>query len=292
MEKARAFDRNGSFMRPFGAMDNWWSGQMRGYVVAATAFVLGFGVFNGAQAAPQMLGVIASSSPLTLHCEGNVCKTEISTICLQAERDTPEHHQAYTAHDHAAFTLVATDRNDKTVNVELPESTFVSMRGYTAVEVSINITDLRASGLEPRALSVEGDGLLVPVAVADDPNPIAPGEVEHVLAALKPAADEVFKKHGPEYEAIRLVNRVINETPRTGRMAKTDREQLWDNTFGESARESSGIGTHRAADIVGYCQYRTKQGRFFSVRRCLEQRLDGMLMDINTEYWRSVQPGS
>ena len=49
---------------------------------------------------------------------------------------------------------------------------------------------------------------------------------------------------------------------------------------------------HRAADVVGYCQYRTSQGRFFSVRRCLEQRLDGMMMNLNTDYWKAVKPGS
>lgn len=265
---------------------------MRQYVIAATAGLIGFGLMGGAQAAPQMLGVISSASPLTLNCEGDVCKAEISTICLQAERDTPERYQAYVAHDNAAFSLVALDQNDRAITVPLPESSFSSVRGYTAVEVSMDVSELRKRGVEPKSLSVTNDGLLIPVAVTDDPNPIAPGEVEHVLASLKPAADKVFKQHGPEYEAIRLVNRVINETPMKGRMAKTDREQLWDNTFGESARESSGVGTHRAADVVGYCQYRTKQGRFFSVRRCLEQRLDGMLMDINSEYWRSVQPGS
>ena len=47
-----------------------------------------------------------------------------------------------------------------------------------------------------------------------------------------------------------------------------------------------------AADVVGYCQYRTSQGRFFSVRRCLEQRLDGMMMNLNTDYWKAVKPGS
>lgn len=265
---------------------------MRRTRIALTALVLAFSSIQTAQAAPQLLGVVASSSPLRLHCEGNMCRTEISTICLQAHRDTPERYQAYTAHDQSTFTLRVVNADQHTIDLPLADGVFTSIRGYTAVEVAVDVAALRARGLDPVSMSVAKDGMLIPVAVAGDPDPIAQEEIVHAMASLKPAAEDVFKTHSPEYEAIRLVNRLLNETPMKGRMAKADREQLWDNTFGESARESSGVGAHRAADIAGYCQYRTKQGRFFSVRRCLEQRLDGMLMDINTEYWRAVQPGS
>ncbi len=265
---------------------------MRRTKIALTALLVAFGLIPTAQAAPQLLGVVASSAPLRLHCEGDICRTEISTICLQAHRETPERYQAYTAHDPSAFSLRVVNANQDEFSVPLSEGAFQSTRGYTAVEVTIDTASLRAEGLEPVSLSVAKDGMLIPVAVADDPDPIAKDEIVHAMASLKPAAEDVFKTHSPEYEAIRLVNRLINETPMKGRMAQADREQLWDNTFGESARESSGAGAHRAADVVGACQYRTKQGKFFSVRRCLEQRLDGMLMNINTEYWRAVQPGS
>ena len=260
--------------------------------IALTAFMLTFGAIPMAHAAPQLLGVVASSAPLSLHCEGDICRTEISTICLQAHRETPERHQAYTAYNLSTFSLNVVNADQEQKDVPLTEGSFTSTRGYTAVEVSIDVAFLRAQGFEPVSLSVAKDGMLIPVAVADDPDPIADDEIVHAMASLKPAAEDVFKTHSPEYEAIRLVNRLLNETPLKGRMAKADRDQLWDNTFGESARESSGAGAHRAADIAGYCQYRTKQGKFFSVRRCLEQRLDGMLMNINTEYWRAVQPGS
>lgn len=265
---------------------------MRRTKIALTAILLAFGFIQTAQAAPQLLGVVASASPLRLHCEGDICRTEISTICLQSHRDTPERYQEYTAHDASAFSLTVVDAKHNEIDVPLSKETFKSIRGYTAVEVSIDVAALRGQGLEPTSLSVANDGMLIPVADLNDPDPIADDEIIHAMASLKPTAEDVFKTHGPEYEAIRLVNQLLNETPMKGRMAKADREQLWDNTFAESARESSGAGAHRAADIAGYCQYRTKQGKFFSVRRCLEQRLDGMIMNINTEYWRAVQPGS
>lgn len=265
---------------------------MRGTTIALMAFLLAFGSLQSAQAAPQLLGVVATAAPLKLHCEGTICQTEISTICLQADRDTPKRFQAYSAHNPSSFELRVTTSAQTEKSIALTNGSFKAIRGFTAVEVSIDVSELRAQGYEPTSLSVAQDGMLIPIVDASDPDPIRPEEILLAMASLKPAAENVFKKHGPEYEAIRLVNQLLNETPMKGRMAKADREQLWDDTFGESARESVGAGAHRAADVAGYCQYRTKQGRFFSVRRCLEQRLDGMIMNINTEYWRAVQPGS
>ncbi len=244
------------------------------------------------QAAPQILGVIATASPLKLQCDGQACKTSLSTICMQAHRDTPTRNQSYQAHDVSVFSVITQAENGETVHVALDTASFSAERGYTGTTIEFPSEALTRRGLTPVALSVAKGGVLVPTAVASDPDPILEGEVEQVFASLQPVADEVFKTHGTELAAIRIVNRLMSETPERGRMAKADRENLWDNTFGENARESTGVGMRRAADMLGYCQYRTKQGKFFSVRRCLEQRLDGMLMNINTDYWRATQPGS
>jgi len=245
-----------------------------------------------AHAAPQLLGVIASASPLKLQCDGGTCAVELTTFCMQSERDTPDRHHVYTVHDLSFFRIVAETSNGETTDVALPSAKVSAERGYTAARIEFSVRDLASRGLTPKALDVAGGGILVPMPVAGDPDPILEGEVEHALASLQPVANRIFKLHATEVEAIKVVSRVLSETPVAGRLRKHDRENLWDNTFGETARESVGPGMHRAADVVGYCQYRTSQGRFFSVRRCLEQRLDGMMMNVNTEYWKAVKPGS
>lgn len=256
-------------------------------------FCLGaFSISPVVQAAPQILGVIASASPLRLHCDAGTCRTEVSTYCLQAERATPDRHHAYTAVDPSVFSVLAKAADGDTVRVPLMIAGIRSERGYTAAQIAFPDDFLRQRGLTPVALTVADGGVLVPTALVGDDDPIRTGEIETVVASLQPIAADVFKKHGKDYEAIRIVNRLINETPEHGRLASADRESLWQNTFGENPRESVNVGMRRAADVLGYCQYRTKQGRFFSVRRCLENRLDGMLMDINADYWRAVQPGS
>ncbi len=245
-----------------------------------------------AYAAPQMLGVVATSQPLKLECGTETCTVELSTFCLQSERDTPDRHYVYTPHDLSVFKVLASNDAGETTEVPLTAAKVRAERGYTAARIEFSVHNLKEKGLSARSLRVADGGVLVPMPVPGDPNPIMEGEVEHVIASLQPVANKIFKLHSNEFEAIKVVSRVLSETPTAGRLKKQDRENLWQNTFGETARESIGPGMHRAADVVGYCQYRTSQGRFFSVRRCLEQRLDGMMMNLNTDYWKAVKPGS
>ncbi len=247
---------------------------------------------SAAQAAPQLLGVVASDAPVTLQCSAGTCRTELPTFCLQSERDTPDRDYIYMVHDTSVFRIITRTADGKTVELPLQTAKVKSVRGYTAAKIEFSTYDMAARGLSPLSLKIGKGGILVPMPVAGDENPIRENEVAEAEAALLPVADRVFKQHGIEFEAVKIVNRLLNETPEHGRMAKADRDNLWQNTFGENPRESVGGGMHRAADVLGYCQYRTGQGRFFSVRRCLEQRLDGMLMNINTDYWRAVKPGS
>ncbi|MGJ3259009.1 MAG: hypothetical protein ACFE0S_05345 [Rhodospirillales bacterium] len=245
-----------------------------------------------AQAAPQLLGVIATSSPLKLQCDGNTCAVELSTFCLQSERDTPDRHHVYSVHDFSKFSVIAEGAGGRERALPLGAAKVRAERGYTAARLEFSVRGLAGRDLTAKALAVAEGGVLVPMPVPGDPNPIRDGEVEHAMTSLHPVADRIFKLHGTEFEAIKVVSRVLSETPAQGRLKKHDRENLWQNTFGKTARESIGPGMHRAADVVGYCQYRTSQGRFFSVRRCLEQRLDGMMMNLNTDYWKAVKPGS
>ena len=245
-----------------------------------------------ADAAPQLLGVVASETPLRLQCGNGTCRTELSTFCMQAERDTPDRHYVYAAHDLSVFHVVARTGSGETVQVPLTAARLRSERGYTAAKIEFSDRALKAQGLTAIALGVDKGGILVPMPVAGDPDPIRDGEVDHAMASLQPVADKVFKQHGIELDAIRIMNRLLNETSEQGRMAKADRDNLWDNTFAESPREAMAGGMRSASGVLGYCQYRTDKGRFFSVRRCLEQRLDGMLMNINGAYWRAVKPGS
>jgi len=42
-----------------------------------------------AQAAPQILGLIASADPVPMTCVDGTCTAELSSVCLQQHRPTP-----------------------------------------------------------------------------------------------------------------------------------------------------------------------------------------------------------
>ncbi len=263
---------------------------MRG-LIAATIMGVVFAT-GSATAAPQMLGVVAAGQNATLQCDGPVCTAELSTICLQENRETPTRHYPYTAVNLDDLSLIASTESGDMVQLPLRGASFRSERGYTAVTVTIGTQDLLRQGLAPKSLVATEFAAFVPVSEAGDPNPLSDAEVDFVMRELKPASAKVFAENSTAHSAIGIVNRLVNETPRSGRMTSVNRATLWERTMGETPRESTSAGAARAADIYGYCQYRTKQGRFFSVRRCLEQRLDSFLMDLNATYWQSVTPGS
>ncbi len=263
---------------------------MRTLAIALTGAML---LFTGhAAAAPQMLGVVAEGTPMQLHCVDGQCMTEISTICLQENRPTPERHHPYRAVDMSTFSVLAMDAAGREHLLPLRDATFRSERGYTAVTVSADLSGLADSGLTPVSLVAGPETAFIPVFDESDENPFSASEIEYVLGSLKPAAARVFSEHGTARDAISIVSKLVNAAPPSGRMTAERRASLWEDVMNGTPREAVGSGVKRAADVYGYCQYRTEQGRFFSVRRCLEQRLDSFLLDLNTVYWSSVKPGS
>lgn len=71
------------------------------------------------QAAPQILGLIATATPLPLQCADGVCSVEVSGICLQENRPAPETGTAYKAVPGAAITLAS--RHDKGQSVAVAD---------------------------------------------------------------------------------------------------------------------------------------------------------------------------
>ena len=131
-----------------------------------------------ANAAPQLLGVVATSQPLKLECGAETCAVELSTFCLQSERDTPDRHYVYTPHDLSVFKLVAINDAGETSEVPLTAAKVRAERGYTAARIEFSVRDLKAKGLNAKSLHVAEGGVLVPMPVVGDPNPILEGEVD------------------------------------------------------------------------------------------------------------------
>lgn len=247
-----------------------------------------------ARAAPQVLGVMAYNDPVPLSCAMGQCWAELVTVCLQKERANPLAGTAYKFHGDSGAHLIVTDAKGE--EKVLPAGAHVNLqvaRGFTAVRVEMTERQVRELGAAKVAITV-GDGMsLVPVAVAGDPDPITEKELAYVSDVLRPEADRWLKADDGRTQSARLVNRMINLSPRVGKMSDDDRKSLLVRAKDAVSAPISAEGHRRAAASYGVCKYMVEEvGRYYSMRRCLETRHDNQMIDINTEYWRATTPGS
>lgn len=247
----------------------------------------------GAHAAPQILGVVATAAPVSLTCAGGMCSAQLSTFCLQRRRDNPYPGTAYSPIGGAGVTLVLTagdGTHRRLAGAEYLDITAV--RAYSAITVSLPEERLHALGAVAAAVEVGRDVSLLPHPVAGDPDPLTEREIAYVTGPLRTSATRLLQMETRNVAAARVTGRLINATPTAGRMSEDGRRGLWRRVMGTAPVAAGSPGVRRARDVFGACRVMTDQGHFFSLRRCLEQRHDGFMLDINTRYWRGIGAGS
>jgi hypothetical protein len=246
------------------------------------------------RAAPQVLGVIAYNDPVPMACANGQCWAELVTICLQKNRPNPAAGTAYQFHGRAGAELVVTGADGRTQRLPAADYVRVSAtRGFTSVRVEITERKLRELGAAGAGITVGSEMSLVPVQVAGDPNPITTDELAYVSDFLRPEADRWLAANDGRAQATRLVNRMVNITPRVGRMKAAERATLLSRAEQSTSRQFSAEGRTGAKTAFDACRYQVEDlGRYVSMRQCLEAKHDFNMLDVNNEYWRATMPGS
>ena len=81
-------------------------------------FAFGVMIFaQGAMAAPQILGLLATKVPQPLYCEGDECAADLASFCLQPHRGEPWPGQPYQAIDGSTLTLVGTTADARELRI-------------------------------------------------------------------------------------------------------------------------------------------------------------------------------
>jgi hypothetical protein len=244
-----------------------------------------------AAAAPQVLGIVASNGKLPLLCDERGCRGDLSTFCLQQPRANPEPGQRYRLADARSITLIGTDANGATVRLPAaPYMTFVSDRGFTAVEVSLPGEVLARFGLATVAVEVARDASLIPVAAAADGNPQSPDELTVALGAHRQQGEKFFDDTGQAGDAIRIANVMINELPKNHRQASdTDGHVLAAALRADAARAADPAGVALARDYYESCRIKTDVTHHVdSLRSCLQGTHDRLVINTNVDFWNSL----
>ena len=259
-------------------------------LVALAGFALVSGFAVAAHAAPQALGLVASSEPLPLTCEGSECQIHLSAFCLQEAREIPSFGAPYQLVAPNSVKLMLTTADGR--KIEAPATgtvTFTIYRAFTAIRASVPSRVLSAQGAVAAALVIDQDALLIPHAEAGDRNPQTPADVDLAREHLRPAAAAFFDMHGVETDAAKLVSRLINALPERARAPALEDGRLWAQVISpEMAAGSTPAAVLRATEIHESCRASRSLGTQYSMRRCLESSHAALMRDVNVKFWRSL----
>lgn len=256
------------------------------------SFLIGAASAAPALAAPQILAVIASLGPQQMRCEGAICTTDLTTYCLQRGRDVPSTGQVYrpAAAEQIRLIVEAADGTEHTLPVD-GNVLFRSIRGYTNVSATLNRNDPALAGAAAVRLEVAAGAMLIPEAVAGDPNPISEAELAFAANSLRQHGNEIVDSQAAAQSAA-IVNRIATSIMPRAPLAPGALDQLWRDVIDGigPARPYGTDALQRARSIYDWCQKRSSYHSMAGIKSCLEFKHDDAIMRLNKTYWDS-QPG-
>jgi hypothetical protein len=243
-------------------------------------------------AAPQALALMATNGTVPFTCADGTCSVELSTFCLQQDRESPKAGTLYRLAAVKGVRLVASDGSGRTFRLPMPESLRISAeRGYWAVTLSLPETTLAAIDGQRIAVDVGENVSLLPIETLWDAEP--QGEAEALIATgpWRDVGRRVVDQSGTRAGTVRVTNRLINRLPKGRRATAGERSNAWRQAVDGGMSGSGGEAVGRAKAIFAYCQRPPESGR--RLKQCLQQQHDLMLTDLTENYWKAVAgPGS
>lgn len=236
------------------------------------------------QAAPQVLALVPTVDAVEMTCDGAVCEAELSAFCLQEEAESPRPGTTYRLTGGRGLSvegggvarhLAAADP----VAVE-------SVRGFTAVRVSVERAALGVAEGATLQLRV-GPGIsLVPEALADAATPALRQETALASGPLRRIGDTVIDGIGRDHAvAAQRLSVVINRLDDGAKPVPTI-----DGALAGLAPEAPG--SEAAGLALQVCRHLSRWPTNESLGACLRGRHDDLLIGLTHAYWQAVKTGS
>lgn len=243
-----------------------------------------------AQAAPQILGLIASNEPVPMTCVGGTCTAELSSVCLQQHRPTPPTGTVYRPAKGTDITLTVTGSDGVIHRLSVAATlTFISHRQFSAVKVSLPEATIRRLGDGVAKLSVGPMASVVPVAIKGDPKPLSAGEIARYTGPLRALAERAFERDSDHVNATRILNQMVNRLPENSDFGIEKVTSLWQQTVGKDVTdETQKYLKHAVKD----CRETLRTGVMSDLRSCLSYHHDYLSGENTTSGWRAMNPGS
>jgi hypothetical protein len=267
---------------------------MRAYhVILPIAALLAAGVLSAApaQAAPQVLGLVASNGHATpLRCDEAGCSALLSSFCLQQVRPGPSSGAGYRIAEGGSVTLVASTVDGRTLRLPAQDTLQLSTRiGFTSVRATLPKSLRESLGITAAAVEVGPLVSIVPVEAADDPSPQTQEELALATGAVREAAAARFDASGAPADAARLASAVINALPERSTDPVPDDGTLWAQAVTPDLAAAVGTeGLDRAKEMLRGCRIAVESHTMMSLRSCLELQHADLMAHRNQEFWQSL----
>ena len=257
-----------------------------------TLVVAGLAFSGQAQAAPQILGLVATAQPTQLICENGICQAEFSAVCLQKHRVSPAANTIY--HQAANTTLEMTITKPDGSQLTMPlgkQAHITSRREFTSVQISVSEQVIRSLGGTTAAISVPKLASLVPEAVEGDPNPISKAEIAQFTGPLRATAED-YLQADPDMPVAQLLNRVLNSMDGNDSQYMTDGEQLWSRATTDLEGGISANTQQRVRTVIHECTSDTPNRSVWGTKGCVALRHGELLMKTTRDVWKGLGAGS
>jgi hypothetical protein len=255
-------------------------------LVIAGLFIL---ALRPVQAAPQILGLVASAEPLPMKCENGLCATEASVFCLQKWRMSPVAGTSYHPAGGEGVQLVALTEDGMTIVVPEPELQIKALRGHSAVQIGVDVEWLYARKYQSVSLKIGNKVSLIPEAWAGDPKPLTKKDIETALGTLRDLGHKLVDTAGTNVAAAQLLAHVGGKLPRLGRAHDDIRNAAWQTGLKDVSDINAKV-LAKAKKKFERCHDVTFGGST-SLRQCLGAQHDIFMGKLNARYWSASEYG-
>ncbi len=249
----------------------------------------------GAAAAPQALALVETGGTIDLACAGATCSAELTSFCLDSSRISPPKGTEYELATEGLVQLVGTTPDGRSISLDAGQvARFVSQRRHLAVRVSIDRAKLKSYGLTHVSVHVAAHAALLPLPTRADPTAIGKAEADLFTGPLRKLGSQIVDSNSSRMQAARITSRMINLLPDRG-SKRNQVEPMWRRATTAAAAPGKPLtpeARDKARGALELCRYVTSVNRRISLKKCLQEKHDGLVDYLNQQYWKAVKTGT
>lgn len=251
------------------------------------------------QAAPQVLGLIASATPVPLVCRGETCSAELTTFCLQQWRSSPQLSARYQPTGGEGVTLIGHRADGTEVALAAEALEFETLGGHSSIYVQLSRRVLDDGGLVAASVKVGSLVSLLPVPEPNDPDPQTELDIKIATGPLRQVGADILHEGDERIATAVVLNRVISLLPSTKKETLAKADGGWQKIAG-GIPQLHDQAALKALARREYAECHAETGsahmdhdyRLLRMKDCLSSRHDVLVLPKAKLYWATVDAGS